>query len=172
MIQREYYERLQSRINEQLKELGGKYSISQEDITNFISEVDLQPPIRKKTILQSHEQCYARKQDGQQCSRRHKPSEKYCGKHIKNRPFGIYNGTDITTSKSKTISVSVRKRIERTPRSYDDIIVLKSVQVKNKYYYMDKHRILYNPEPVNGCYEVIGKLNNNEEIFYATSLRA
>ena len=171
MMQREYYETLQSRINEQLKDLRDKYSISQSDITNFISEIDLQPPIRKKTILQSHEQCGARKQDGHQCSRRHKPNEIYCGKHIKNRPFGVYNGADITTSKSKTISVSVKKRIERKQRNFDDIIVLKSVQVKNKYYYMDKHRILYNPEPVNGCYEVIGKLKNNEEIFYATALR-
>ena len=171
-MRREYYETLQSRINEKLKELGKKYSINQTDITKFISDIDLQPPIRKKTILRPHEQCGARKQDGQQCSRRHKPHEKYCGKHIKNRPFFIYNGTDIITSKSKTISVSVKKRTERKQRNSDDIIVLKIVQVNNKYYYMDRHRILYNPEPVNGCYEVIGKLNNNEEIFYATSIRS
>ena len=124
-MQREYYETLQSRINEKLKELGKKYSINQTDITKFISDIDLQPPIRKKTILRPHEQCGARKQDGQQCSRRHKPHEKYCGKHIKNRPFGIYNGTDIITSKSKTISVSVKKELKENKEILMILLYLK-----------------------------------------------
>ena len=40
------------------------------------------------------------------------------------------------------------------------------------YYYIDKFNILYNPEPVNGQYEIIGKLKDleNTEIYYATSL--
>jgi hypothetical protein len=145
--------------------LGKKYNISAQDMTNFISQIDLHPPIRKKTILQNHEKCGARKQDGQQCSRRHKPDETYCGKHMTNLPFGIYNG--VTTNSN--ITSSKHKSDMKQPKNNDDTIVLKSVQIQNRYYYMDRHKILYNPEPVNGYYEIIGKLNNNDEIF-TTSL--
>ena len=49
---------------------------------------------RKKTILKEGERCMARKQDGEQCTRRKKDTHEYCGKHIKNRPYGRIDNND------------------------------------------------------------------------------
>ena len=43
---------------------------------------------KKKTELAPSCLCMARKQDGNQCTRRRKPDGEYCGKHIKNRKYG------------------------------------------------------------------------------------
>ena len=163
---RSYYNSLHSRINDELTILREKYDISDVDMHKFLTNIDLHPPIRKKTMLLPHEQCCARKLDGHQCSRRHKPNEQFCGKHMLNRPFGIYNGLDINVKNSIHDKTKI---YSNKSKKFDDTIVLKSVKIQNKYYYMDRHKILYNPEPVNGCYEVIGKLNGVEDIFYATT---
>ena len=133
-------------------------------------------------------------QDGTQCSRRHKNGELFCGKHIHNQKYGIYklveSKDEIKLDKienkpgNKTCSVEspkIKSKRGRKPKkdkqnkddnNYNDFLTLKSVQIKNKYYYIDKHNILYNPEPINGQYEIIGKLQNNinNDIYYATSL--
>ena len=43
---------------------------------------------KKKNKLDPGVLCMARKQDGNQCTRRRKDVNEYCGKHIKNRRFG------------------------------------------------------------------------------------
>jgi len=43
---------------------------------------------KKKNKLEPSLLCMARKQDGNQCTRRRKGVVEYCGKHIKNRRFG------------------------------------------------------------------------------------
>ena len=51
------------------------------------------------------------------------------------------------------------------------MLLLKSVQIENNYYYIDKYNVLYNPEPINGQYEIIGRLRDNmKDIYYTTSL--
>ena len=168
--------------------------------------------MRKKTILTYEQKCKARKQDGNQCSRRHKPNELFCGKHIKNQKYGIFQlkgtSTSITNQKntkrdeeveSSIVPTNTDEKNEKTVKSIKSVksvksvkltkrkrgrkpnpkkekvpefLTLKSVQIKDKYYYIDKFHILYNPEPVNGQYEIIGKLKEleNTEIYYTTSL--
>jgi len=158
-MQYKYYEALHNKIINGLDVLSRKYDINKQDIKDFVSHIELQP----------HEQCSARKQDGQQCSRRHKLNEKYCGKHMNNLPFGVYNGNDMNL-KTNTTNSSTKKNGQKQSQT-DNAIVLKSVCIQNKYYYIDCFNILYNPEPINGCYEVIGKLNHNDNgIYHATSL--
>jgi len=43
---------------------------------------------KKQKVTKGKILCMARKQDGNQCTRRPKPSSEYCGKHIKNRKYG------------------------------------------------------------------------------------
>ena len=186
MTTQKYCDTLKITIEEKLKELSKKYNINDKDTKNFIKSLNFTIPLRKKTILSYEEKCKARKQDGAQCSRRHKPGELFCGKHIHNQKYGIYKligktGTGTGTEKqANKKNKSKRGRKPKTEKKekkekkekVNDFLTLKSVQIKNKYYYIDKYNILYNPEPINGQYEIIGKLqsDSNNDIYYATSV--
>lgn len=177
MTTQKYCDTLKITIEKLLKELSKKYDIKDKDTKNFIKSLNFTIPLRKKTILSYEQKCKARKQDGEQCSRRHKPGELFCGKHIHNQKYGIYKLTEKQANKktfSETKKKSKRGRKPKTEKKEtgNDFLTLKSVQIKNKYYYIDKYNILYNPEPINGQYEIIGKLQNDtsNDIYYATSL--
>lgn len=203
--------KLKKNINISFNVLLEKYKITEKDKYMFMNSVYSIIPMRKKTILTYEQRCKSRKQDGNQCSRRHKPNELFCGKHIKNHKYGIFQlkGTSpFITKKTNKDSPIVPTNIDETPQQKNSVklmksvktiktvkpvkltkgkkgrntnpkkdkipefLTLKSVQIKDKYYYIDKFHILYNPEPVNGQYEIIGKLKDleNAEIYYATSL--
>ena len=80
------------------------------------------------------------------------------------------------SAKSATSAKSTKGKRGRKPNPKKDktqeFLTLKSVQIQNNYYYIDKFNILYNPEPINGQYEIIGKLKDrmDTEIYYTTSL--
>ena len=191
--------KLKTNIKKTFDILSKKYKITEKDKYIFMNSFDSNIPMRKKTILTYEQKCKARKQDGNQCSRRHKPNESFCGKHIKNQKYGIYQlkGTSTSITKQKNTESSIvptnmgeipnpqisvksanltKGKRGRKPNpkkeKIPEFLTLKSVQIKDKYYYIDKFHILYNPEPVNGQYEIIGKLKDltNTEIYYATSL--
>ena len=179
MTTQKYCDTLKITIETQLKELSKKYNIKDKDAKNFIKSLNFTIPLRKKTILSYEQKCKARKQDGEQCSRRHKPGELFCGKHIHNQKYGIYKLVEKQANKktcSETKKKSKRGRKPKTEKKQkekvNDFLTLKSVQIKNKYYYIDKYNILYNPEPISGQYEIIGKLQNgpSNDIYYTTSL--
>ena len=44
--------------------------------------------------VKSCDRCMAKRADGQRCSRRHKPNQKFCGTHCKGTPNGIYCQND------------------------------------------------------------------------------
>lgn len=210
---------LKTNIKKNFDILSQKYNITEEDKYIFMNSFNSNIPMRKKTILTYEQKCKARKQDGNQCSRRHKPNELFCGKHIKHQKYGIFQlkGTSTSITKQKnTESSIVPTNTNGTPKlekpqisaksaksvksaksaksaksvkltkgkrgrkpnpnpkkeKVPEFLTLKSVQIKDKYYYIDKFHILYNPEPVNGQYEIIGKLKDLENIgiYYATSL--
>ena len=171
-----YNRKIRKQIRGLLTTLAKDYNITKKDQTKFMKGLNLQTPLRKKTILTYEEKCKARKQDGTQCSRRHQANSSFCGKHIKNQRYGVYELTDVTRS-PENVKPAPKKRgrkakKKKDPENKNELLTLKSVQIKDKYYYIDKHNILYNPEPVNGLYEIIGKLTGNleEEIYYATSI--
>lgn len=183
MTTQHYVDTLKMDMIHQLKILSKKYNITKTDMDKFISSVNFTIPLRKKTILTYKQKCKARKQDGTQCSRRHKPNEEFCGKHILNQKYGIYKligkseNSQSLENKSIKLSPDKFKKDRKSKKKKDEIenqqnmLLLKSVQIENKYYYMDKYNILYNPDPINGQYEIIGRLKNNmTDIYYTTSL--
>jgi len=222
---------LKTNIEKTFDILSQKYKITEKDKCIFMNSFNSNIPMRKKTILTYDQKCKARKQDGTQCSRRHKPNELFCGKHIKNQKYGIFqlkgtsssitkqkttkrdekedsvipvntgvkaksaksatsaksaksatsaksakSATSAKSAKSATSAKSAKGKRGRKPNPKkekpQEFLTLKSVQIQNNYYYIDKFNILYNPEPINGQYEIIGKLKDrmDTEIYYTTSL--
>ena len=53
-----------------------------------ITKDDLTKRKRVKNIVPLHERCCALRANGEQCTRRKKDSEDFCGTHIKGRPHG------------------------------------------------------------------------------------
>ena len=216
MSAQKYCSILKSNIEKQFNILSNKYNITGKDKELFMTSFNSNIPMRKKTILIYEQKCKARKQDGTQCSRRHKLNESFCGKHITNQKYGIFqlkvtptyastqkklemeekveppvnpvnidiktkttvstNSTTTLTKVTKSTKSTTKGKRGRKPKPKKEkileFVTLRSVQIKNKYYYLDKCNILYNPEPINGQYEIIGKLKDimNTEIYYTTSL--
>tara|TARA_B100001123_G_scaffold362836_1_gene420236 strand:+ start:69 stop:596 length:528 start_codon:yes stop_codon:yes gene_type:complete len=59
---------------------------------------------RKKTILTKEERCCAIKKDLEQCTRRKREGQEFCGKHIDKQPYGVADDktTDIDLSQHTT----------------------------------------------------------------------
>ena len=101
--------------------LSQKYNITEKDKCIFMNSFNSNIPMRKKTILTYEQKCKARKQDGQQCSRRHKPNELFCGKHIRNQKYGIYQLKGTSTQKNRDITQTV-----------DTSVISTDIDVKSK----------------------------------------
>ena len=71
----------------------------------FKQTIKLKNPLRKKTIISYKDRCKARKQDGGQCSRRHKLNEHFCGKHIHNQKYGTFPLTCLTQEDKKKVNI-------------------------------------------------------------------
>ena len=150
MSQKKYYELLKKEVKEQFTILQHKYSITNEDKQTFFDKILKSPLTRKKNKVDPGELCRARKQDGEQCTRRKKQGKDFCGKHINNRRYGCFD------NKNNIID-------------QNELITLKSIKIKDTNYYIDDHKILYDPNSKDGLYEVIGKLMDNQQIFLASS---
>ena len=195
MISQEIADNIRNQIETQLDIISTKYNIKKRDRNRFLKAIKLKQPFRRKTIISYEERCKARKQDGTQCSRRHKPNEHFCGKHIHSQKYGVFKFSPLKTDNEKDTKHCIKKRLltkekvitdslenntsnrnalnnTNDNQSENNKITLRSILIKNKPYYIDKYDILYNPDPINGLYEIIGKLmdNTNNEIYYATSL--
>jgi hypothetical protein len=62
--------------------------------TISINKDDFTKRKRVKNIVPLHERCCALRANNQQCTRRKKNSEKFCGTHIKGIPHGEINNSD------------------------------------------------------------------------------
>ena len=82
-----------SQLKKILTEISNDYSIDKNKLltkyisTNSLNNISIKKK-KKKNKLEPNCLCMARKQDGNQCTRRRKDNNEYCGKHIKNRRFG------------------------------------------------------------------------------------
>lgn len=84
---------------------------------------------RVKNVVPLFDRCIAKRANGEQCTRRKKEGEGYCGTHIKGRPHGCVN------------------------ESVDQIITNKKVEVwiqeiKGIVYYVDANKNVYDPEDI------------------------
>lgn len=66
-------------------------------VTNYgrlnFNEEDFSKRKRVKNHVPEHDRCIAKRSDGEQCTRRKKDTDNYCGTHQKCRPHGCVVGT-------------------------------------------------------------------------------
>jgi len=72
-----------------------------------INTSDLQKRKRVKNVVPFHERCCALRANAQQCTRRKKNSEKFCGTHIKGIPHGEISANDNNTASKSNIKKEV-----------------------------------------------------------------
>lgn len=60
---------------------------------------------RVKNVLPVNDRCIACRANGEQCTRRRKDENEYCGTHVKNRPYGVITNMEKTQN---TVSISLR----------------------------------------------------------------
>ena len=72
--------------------------------TLSLSKDDFTKRKRNKNIVPVPTRCCAQRANGEQCTRRKKEGEDFCGTHVKGTPYGVINS-------EKVESVSVKKEI-------------------------------------------------------------
>jgi len=80
---------------------------------------------RVKNVVPLYDRCRAKRANGEQCTRRKKEGETYCGTHTKGQPHGV-----ITENETH---VSVKK------------IVVKAQDIRGIIYYVDEDKNVYDP---------------------------
>ncbi len=53
-----------------------------------LSKEDFKRRVRIKTIIPTYERCCALRLNGEQCTRKNKTNERFCGTHLKGLPYG------------------------------------------------------------------------------------
>lgn len=84
---------------------------------------------RIKNVVPLFDRCVAKRANGEQCTRRKKEGEGYCGTHIKGRPHGCVNETDETVVTNKKVEVWIQ-------------------EIKGIVYYVDANKNVYDPEDI------------------------
>ena len=99
------------------------------DYQNLIlSKDDFQKRKRVKNVVPHFERCTAKRANGEQCTRRKKTSECFCGTHVKGTPHGIITDEE---------PVITTKKIE-----------LSAIDIKGIVYYLDNTENVYDTEDV------------------------
>lgn len=93
---------------------------------------DLTRRKRVKNAVPLFERCCANKANGDQCTRRKKEVNEYCGTHMKGTPHGV-----IVCGASTTVNKKPNQQIEVWAQDVRGII-----------YYMDKNCNVYQPEDI------------------------
>jgi len=94
-----------------------------------ICKEDFQKRKRVKNIVPQYERCFAKKADGQQCTRRKNEKDTYCGTHIKGTPHGVMSENNENPVMKTKIEVWVQ-------------------EIKGINYYIDANNNVYQPEDI------------------------
>ena len=120
-----------SEIIEMIQTIADDFNLPEHELLRYIDDLKCE-----KVFLPSEEatpmdhMCKARKQNGQQCTRRSKEATYFCGKHVKTQKYGC---VDISLD-------------------------LKPFEYESKQYFMDGDKILYQPcEGPEGSMRIVGK---------------
>ena len=84
---------------------------------------------RVKNIVPFFDRCCAKKASGEQCTRRKKKTDEYCGTHLKGTPHGIIDGQDDNTQSSQKVEVWAQ-------------------DIQGIIYYIDKNNNVYQAEDI------------------------
>jgi hypothetical protein len=86
---------------------------------------------RVKSVVPMYERCSAKRANGEQCTRRKKDDEAYCGTHIKGTPHSIIDEVTCETPTTKNIKVDIWAQ-----------------DIKGIIYYIDKAGNVYDTEDI------------------------
>lgn len=90
---------------------------------------DLVKRKRVKNVVPLFDRCVAKRANGEQCTRRKKEGEGYCGTHTKGRPHGSVNETPENVVTNKKVEVWIQ-------------------EIKGIIYYVDAEHNVYDPEDI------------------------
>ena len=90
---------------------------------------DLVKRKRVKNVVPLFDRCVAKRANGEQCTRRKKEGEGYCGTHTKGRPHGSVNETSENVATNKKVEVWIQ-------------------EIKGIIYYVDADNNVYDPEEI------------------------
>jgi len=94
-----------------------------------ISTDDVTRKKRVKNTVPQFERCNAKRSSGEQCTRRRKDDEEYCGTHIKGTPHGVLCKESNTVDNYKKVSVWIQ-------------------EISGISYYIDNNYNVYNMEDI------------------------
>ncbi len=86
---------------------------------------------RVKSVVPMYERCSAKRANGEQCTRRKKDDEAYCGTHIKGTPHSIVDEVVCETPTTKNVKVDIWAQ-----------------DIKGIIYYVDKAGNVYDTEDI------------------------
>lgn len=84
---------------------------------------------RVKSTVPVYERCFAKRANGEQCTRRKKDDCQYCGTHSKGTPHGIVSENENNTNTTKKVEVS-------------------AIDIKGIVYYLDNTDNVYDTEDI------------------------
>ena len=131
----------------------------QNDLLTFIYEYeklslnkdDFSKRKRVKNTVPMYERCCAKRANSEQCTRRRKDGEIFCGTHIKGTPHGIFSQEDSQEQAKQTVQIWVE-------------------DIKGIVYYIDENHNVYDTEDVVANKDnprVIAKWEKNSEDVYS-----
>ena len=134
----QYVHLFKNNIVEQIQSMSS-YQENQADMLELINYIyqyekfeltkeDFLKRKRVKTMIPMYERCCAKRANGEQCTRRKKIDEHYCGTHNKGTPHGIITDEE---------PVITTKKIE-----------LSAIDIKGIVYYLDNTENVYDTEDV------------------------
>ena len=91
------------------------------------TQIDFQKRKRVKNVVPHFERCQARRANSEQCTRRKKEGEHFCGTHIKGKPHGVI--TDIVENNMEKLVIWVK-------------------DIKGINYYIDDYGNIYSAEDI------------------------
>ena len=116
-----------------------------------LDKEDFEKRKRTKNVVPQFERCTALRANGEQCTRRKKEDEKFCGTHTKGTPHGIMDEKTESVNESKKVEVWVQ-------------------EIKGINYYIDADKNVYMPEDIIQRLQPprrIGNWEQNEEGEYS-----
>ena len=127
-----------------------------KEFLNFVYEYekldlntdDFKKRKRVKNTVPACYRCNAKRANGEQCTRKKKDNESFCGTHIKGVPHGIKDNNVNTQDEYMDLEIWTK-------------------DIGGILYYIDKHNNVYNPNDIlmdSKEPEVIGKWDNNKLI--------
>lgn len=134
-----YTASLKNEIKINAIEMFAKYNINDTDMNEFVKSCyniepliltseDVKARTRIKNTIPCSNRCIAKRANKEQCTRKQKPSFRFCGTHIKCCPHGIIDVQDDDDTKIK-ITVSIKS-------------------IRGIYYYIDTQNNVYKPEDI------------------------